>query len=101
MSDEKVYRTIRKSDRIGDLEFQPALPNDKLMAAILNNQTILKTFGHEVVMKKVIDMEWKWFERRIMKCGDTPEFRNIQSHLRKHIKDEKKWIAKGAKQNAV
>lgn len=101
MSDETLYRTKRKSNAYGDLEFQPALPNDKLMAAILNNQTILNKFGHEIVMKKVIDMEWKWFERRILKCGDTPEFRNLQAHLRKHIKDEKKWIAKGAKQNAV
>lgn len=101
MSDENLYRIKRNSTQYGDLDFQPALPNDQLMGKIMNNKLLMSTLGAEEVMKKCIDMEWKWFERRCMRCGDLPEMRELQKELREHIKREKKWIAKGAKANAV
>ena len=49
-------------------------------------------------MKKVIDMEWQYLERRIIKWfGDTEEARLLKNEIKSHIKAEKKWIAKGAK----
>ena len=99
---EPLYRIRKKSPRFGDVEFQPALPNDKLMEQILNNKDIMMNQNAGDIMKKVIDMEWKYLERRIIKwLGDTPTARKLQSDIKQHIKEEKKWIAKGAKVNAI
>ena len=103
MSNEILYRTKRgKSGKVGDLEFRPALPNDQLMGAIMNNKVLMSNGNPQVIMQKVIDMEWRWFERRIIKfCGNTEESHALHHALREHIKKEKKWIAKGAKADAI
>lgn len=103
MSDKILYRTKRgKSGKVGDLEFRPALPNDQLMGSIMNNKVLMSNGNPQVIMQKVIDMEWRWFERRIIKfCGNTEESHALQHALREHIKKEKKWIAKGAKADAI
>ncbi len=102
MSENILYRTKRgKSGRLGDVEFKPALPSDELMSAIMNNRELMSKYP-ETVMKKVIDMDWRWFERRVIKLlGHNKESQALQNALREHIKKEKKWIAKGAKADAI
>lgn len=93
--DEKLYRYEKEKNQ---LKMIPALPNDKLMEAILNSPDVMQHSRAGEIMKKVIDMEWKYLERRWIKwMGDSASSRSIQQGLRDHIKAEKKWIAKGAK----
>ena len=79
-----------------DIEFSPGLPHDGLMQEILNNKEIVTKSPH--VFQKILNMEWKWFERRVIKwLGDTEYSRHLQQQIRNHIKNEKKWIREGAK----
>ncbi len=94
------YKTERNSNNYGDIEFSPGLPNEDIMQAIMNNRQIIN--AHNDVMQKVLNMEWQWFERRVIKwLGDTPEARSLKESLRQHIKNEKKWITRGAKADEV
>jgi len=95
------YKTSR-SNNVGHgmVSFLPGLPNEDLIQHILNNKTIL--LAHPDVVQKILNMEWQWFERRIIKwLGDTPEARSLEQSLRDHIKNEKKWIKRGAKADEV
>ena len=93
---EPLYRINRQSD--GNLKFDPALPNDQIMTKMLNSKIIMAHPDAGNIMKKVIDMEWQYLERRIIKWfGDTEEARLLKNEIKSHIKAEKKWIAKGAK----
>jgi hypothetical protein len=100
MSDDKVYKVSNNSGELGDIEFSPGLPNDLLIQDLLNNKKIV--LAHPNVVQKVLNMEWAWFERRVIKwLGDSPESRELQKRLRTHIKNEKKWIKRGAKADEV
>ena len=100
MSEDKVYKVSKNSGELGDIEFSPGLPNDLLIQDLLNNKKIV--LAHPNVVQKVLNMEWAWFERRVIKwLGDSPESRELQKRLRTHIKNEKKWIKRGAKANEV
>jgi hypothetical protein len=103
MSDDNVYRIKRKpGGSLGQLDFQLALPHDELLATLMNNQSIRESANPDTFMKHIIDMDWKWFEKRIIKfCGDTRESRALQDALRRHIKNEKRWIKNGGKSNDV
>jgi len=95
------YKTSR-SNNVGHgmVSFLPGLPNEDLIQQILNNKPIL--LAHPDVVQKILNMEWQWFERRIIKwLGDTPEARSLEQSLRDHIKNEKKWIKRGAKADEV
>ena len=88
-----LYKSNKKN---GQHEFTPGLPHDKLMQELLNNKQIVISSPH--ITQKVLNMEWKWFERRIIKwLGDNEYSRNLQNAIREHIKNEKKWVLKGAK----
>ena len=90
----------RYDDGHGGIKFSPGLPNEDIIQALMNNKTVITS--HPDVVQKVLNMEWKWFERRIIKwLGDTPEARSLQESLREHIKNEKKWIKRGAKADEV
>ena len=95
------YKTSRSNnDGHGMVSFLPGLPNEDLIQHILNNKTIL--LAHPDVVQKILNMEWQWFERRIIKwLGDTPVARSLEQSLRDHIKNEKKWIKRGAKADEV
>lgn len=97
---EPVYRYSRNES---GLQMHPALPNTKIMQDIMNNNKLMMSEFSDVIVKKTIDMEWKYLERRIIKwLGDNTESRKLQTDIKTHIKNEKKWIAKGAKlENAV
>tara|TARA_Y100000389_G_scaffold40617_1_gene35170 strand:+ start:266 stop:652 length:387 start_codon:yes stop_codon:yes gene_type:complete len=100
LSGDQQIQYKQDSDGRGNVNFTPGLPNNQLMEAIMNNKNIL--MAHRDVMQKVLNMEWQWFERRIIKwLGDTPESRSLQSSLRDHIRNEKKWIKRGAKADEV
>ena len=100
LSGDQKIQYKNESDGRGNVEFTPGLPNNHLMEAIMNNKNIL--MAHRDIMQKVLNMEWQWFERRIIKwLGDTPESRSLQDSLREHIKNEKKWIKRGAKADEV
>lgn len=100
LSGDQKIQYKNESDGRGNVEFTPGLPNNQLMEAIMNNKNIL--MAHRDVMQKVLNMEWQWFERRIIKwLGDTPESRSLKESLREHIKNEKKWIKRGAKADEV
>tara|TARA_E500000331_G_scaffold310999_1_gene318063 strand:- start:825 stop:1196 length:372 start_codon:yes stop_codon:yes gene_type:complete len=101
LSDEQqvAYKTHR-GNKYGDIEFSPGLPNERLIEVLLNNSIVIR--AHPDIVQKVLNMEWQWFERRIIKwLGDTPEARSIEQSLRDHIKNEKKWIKRGAKADEV
>jgi len=94
------YKTEKNSNNFGDIAFSPGLPNEDIMQAIMNNRQIIT--AHQDVMQKVLNMEWQWFQRRVIKwLGDTPEARSLEESLRTHIKNEKKWIKRGAKADEV
>ena len=100
LSGDQKIQYKNESDGRGNVEFTPGLPNNQIMEAIMNNKNIL--MAHRDVMQKVLNMEWQWFERRIIKwLGDTPESRSLKESLREHIKNEKKWIKRGAKADEV
>lgn len=100
LSGDQKIQYKNESDGRGNVEFTPGLPNNQIMEAIMNNKNIL--MAHRDVMQKVLNMEWRWFERRIIKwLGDTPESRSLKESLREHIKNEKKWIKRGAKADEV
>tara|TARA_B110000211_G_scaffold229751_1_gene288052 strand:+ start:145 stop:534 length:390 start_codon:yes stop_codon:yes gene_type:complete len=100
LSGDQKIQYKNESDGRGNVEFTPGLPNNQIMEAIMNNKNIL--MAHRDVMQKVLNMEWQWFERRIIKwLGDTPESRSLKDSLRQHIKNEKKWIKRGAKADEV
>ena len=91
-----LYKTKVVGDGAGEIDFSPGLPHDGLMEEILNNKQIVTASPH--VVQKILNMEWKWFERRIIKwLGDTPKARHLQEQIRNHMKNEKKWIQAGAK----
>jgi len=92
-----LYRTSSDGK---DIRFNPGLPHDKLMQELLNNRQIVEASPH--IVQKVLNMEWKWFERRVIKwLGDTEYSRKLQQSLRNHIKNEKKWVERGAKAEEV
>ena len=94
------YKTERYDDGHGGIKFSPGLPNEEIIQALMNNKTIIT--AHPQVVQKVLNMEWQWFERRVIKwLGDTPESRSLEQSLRDHIKNEKKWIKRGAKADEV
>ena len=100
LSGDQKIQYKNESDGRGNVEFTPGLPNNQIMEAIMNNKNIL--MAHRDVMQKVLNMEWQWFERRIIRwLGDTPESRSLKESLREHIKNEKKWIKRGAKADEV
>jgi len=97
---QQIQYKTEKDEGHGNIKFSPGLPNEQLIEAMLNNKTII--MSHPDVVQKVLNMEWQWFERRIVKwLGDTPEARNLEQSLRDHIKNEKKWIKRGAKADEV
>ena len=94
------YKTSRYDDGHGGIKFTPGLPNEDLIQALLNNKIVVR--AHPDVVQKVLNMEWQWFERRIIKwLGDNEESRSLQQSLRDHIKNERKWIKRGAKADEV
>lgn len=97
---QQIQYKTEKGAGHGNIKFSPGLPNEQLIEAMLNNKIII--MSHPDVVQKVLNMEWQWFERRIVKwLGDTPEARNLERSLRDHIKNEKKWIKRGAKADEV
>jgi len=98
--DNRHYKTERYGPAHGQIKFSPGLPNEDIIQALLNNKIIIT--AHPDVVQKVLNMEWLWFERRVIKwLGDTPESRVLQESIREHIKNEKKWIKRGAKADEV
>lgn len=98
--DQQIQYKTEKGSGYGNIDFKPGLPNEQLIEAILNNKIII--MAHPDVVQKVLNMEWQWFERRVVKwLGDTPESRSLEQSLRDHIKNEKKWIKRGAKADEV
>jgi len=94
------YKVDRKAGDNHNVSFTPGLPNEDIMQNLMNNKDIV--MAHPDVIQKVLNMEWQWFERRIIKwLGDTPESRSLENSLREHIKNEKKWIKRGAKADEV
>ena len=101
LSDEQqvAYKTNR-DNKYGQIEFSPGLPSEQLIEALLNNPIIIR--AQPDIVQKVLNMEWQWFERRIIKwLGDTPDSRSLKDSLKEHIKNEKKWIKRGAKADEV
>tara|TARA_B100000497_G_C7463924_1_gene286432 strand:+ start:151 stop:540 length:390 start_codon:yes stop_codon:yes gene_type:complete len=97
---QQIQYKTEKGDGLGNIKFSPGLPNEEIIEALLNNKIVIRS--HPDVVQKVLNMEWQWFERRIVKwLGDTPEARNLEQSLRDHIKNEKKWIKRGAKADEV
>ena len=97
---QQIQYKTEKGDGLGNIKFSPGLPNEEIIEALLNNKIVIRS--HPDVVQKVLNMEWQWFERRIVKwLGDTPESRNLERSLRDHIKNEKKWIKRGAKADEV
>ena len=93
-----LYKT--KKDSNNKFQFSPGLPHEGLMQELLNNKDIVTASPH--ITQKVLNMEWKWFERRIIKClGDNEYSRKLQQSIRNHIKNEKKWIHRGARMEDV
>jgi|TARA_B110000037_G_scaffold217936_1_gene279951 diketogulonate reductase-like aldo/keto reductase len=98
--DTRHYKTERYGPAHGQIKFTPGLPNEDIIQALLNNKTVIT--AHSDIVQKVLNMEWQWFERRVIKwLGDTDESRSLQESLRQHIKNEKKWIKRGAKADEV
>jgi len=98
--DQQIQYKTEQGSSYGNIDFKPGLPNEQLIEAILNNKIII--MAHPDVVQKVLNMEWQWFERRVVKwLGDTSESRSLEQSLRDHIKNEKKWIKRGAKADEV
>lgn len=97
---QQIQYKTEKGPGLGNIKFSPGLPNEQIIEALLNNKIVIRS--HPDVVQKVLNMEWQWFERRIIKwLGDTPEARSLEQSLRDHIKNEKKWIKRGAKADEV
>ena len=97
---QQIQYKTEKGAGLGNIKFSPGLPNEQIIEALLNNKIVIRS--HPDVVQKVLNMEWQWFERRIIKwLGDNEESRSLQQSLRDHIKNEKKWIKRGAKADEV
>ena len=91
-----LYRVVRDSEKYGDIQMVPALPNQKIIELICNNRRLIT--DHPDVVQRVLNMEWRYLRRRIIPwMGDTPESRELVSLIENHIKSESKWYSENGK----
>jgi hypothetical protein len=94
--DHILYRTTNKTNNFGDVTMTPALPNQKIIELVCNNKTLMTE--QPQCVQKVLNMEWRYLERRIVKwLGHVPEAIEILTLLRTHIKSEKRWYREKGK----